>query len=85
MRVRLNRSPSSRQQDPPARPRLRVVPDVAPPPSTPAGDEFSDERRMREEGGPHDTATYHCGCGYIFDAQVSTSVACPHCGAGQAW
>ncbi|HUA12865.1 MAG TPA: hypothetical protein VMA83_12790 [Solirubrobacteraceae bacterium] len=32
-----------------------------------------------------DRASYSCGCGYVFDAAVSTSVACPHCGAGQAW
>jgi predicted Zn-ribbon and HTH transcriptional regulator len=28
---------------------------------------------------------YTCTCGYVFQAKVSTSVACPHCGAGQAW
>jgi hypothetical protein len=24
-------------------------------------------------------------CGYQFDAPVSASVSCPHCGQGQAW
>ena len=32
-----------------------------------------------------DTATYHCSCGLVFQADVHTSVDCPHCGAGQAW
>jgi rubredoxin len=36
-------------------------------------------------GSPQDTATYHCNCGYVFEADVSTSVGCPHCGTGQAW
>jgi DNA-directed RNA polymerase subunit RPC12/RpoP len=40
---------------------------------------------VREAGGPEDTETYACACGYVFEAAVSTSVACPHCGAGQAW
>ena len=41
--------------------------------------------RRRMHGTPQDTATYHCGCGYVFEAAVSTSVGCPHCGTGQAW
>lgn len=44
-----------------------------------------EERRMRESGGPEDVAHYTCSCGYAFEASVSTSVACPHCGTGQAW
>jgi hypothetical protein len=51
----------------------------------PADDRLADERRLRQSGGPHDHATYACTCGYVFDAAVSTSVACPHCGTGQAW
>jgi hypothetical protein len=43
------------------------------------------ERRMRASGGPVDRASYQCQCGYAFDARVSTSVCCPHCGTGQAW
>lgn len=43
------------------------------------------ERRMRASGGPEDRAAYRCDCGYAFEAEVSTSVACPHCGHGQAW
>jgi hypothetical protein len=41
--------------------------------------------RVREAGGPMDTALYTCGCGYLFSAAVSTTVSCPHCGTGQAW
>jgi hypothetical protein len=51
----------------------------------PAADSLADERRLRQSGGPDDHATYACTCGYVFDAAVSTSVACPHCGTGQAW
>jgi hypothetical protein len=42
-------------------------------------------RRTREAGGPEDQAHYSCACGYVFEAEVSTSVACPHCGIEQAW
>ena len=28
---------------------------------------------------------YSCECGFVFEAQVSTSVDCPHCGNQQAW
>jgi hypothetical protein len=42
-------------------------------------------KRARESGGPEDRAFYTCSCGYAFNANVSTSVACPHCGTSQAW
>jgi hypothetical protein len=42
-------------------------------------------QRVREAGGPRDSASYVCACGFVFVAPVSTNVACPHCGAGQAW
>jgi rubrerythrin len=32
-----------------------------------------------------DAATYSCECGYVFKAEVTTSVGCPHCGTNQAW
>jgi hypothetical protein len=32
-----------------------------------------------------DNAHYNCGCGLLFEAAVSTTVSCPHCGAEQAW
>lgn len=41
--------------------------------------------RGRSAGGPEDLASYTCSCGYFFSAPVSTTVSCPHCGAGQAW
>jgi hypothetical protein len=44
-----------------------------------------DLQRVREAGGPLDHASYACACGYVFDAAVSTSVGCPHCGCAQAW
>ena len=34
---------------------------------------------------PQDRATYNCSCGYIFQADVTTSVGCPHCGCELAW
>jgi len=42
-------------------------------------------QRARQAGGPVDHASYSCQCGYLFRAEVSTTVTCPHCGAGQAW
>ena len=47
--------------------------------------EADPERRVREAGGPEDTALFSCGCGYAFQAAVTTTVACPHCSAEQAW
>ena len=43
------------------------------------------EQRVRESGGPQDTAFYRCACGYGFEGDVSTHVACPHCGSDQEW
>lgn len=84
MRVRLNRNPTSHQRStPPGQPRLRLVAREAE--EAREADEFAEERRMRDAGGPRDTSTYACGCGMVFEAAVTTSVSCPHCGAGQAW
>jgi predicted Zn-ribbon and HTH transcriptional regulator len=44
-----------------------------------------DLSRARRAGGPEDVAQYTCSCGYVFAADVSTSVACPHCASTQAW
>jgi hypothetical protein len=41
--------------------------------------------RVRSAGGPIDNACYSCSCGLVFAAAVSTTVACPRCGASQAW
>ena len=51
----------------------------------PGEDDLFDERRLRASGGPNDRAQYACGCGYVWEADVSASVACPNCGASQAW
>lgn len=61
--------------------RMHVVPRKAPRPEPmhPA------ERRMRDAGGPNDRACYACECGYVFQADVSTSVDCPNCHTAQAW
>jgi hypothetical protein len=42
-------------------------------------------RRQREAGVSQDEAVYTCQCGFVFQAPVSTSVGCPHCGDAQAW
>jgi hypothetical protein len=42
-------------------------------------------KRERRGPPPQDLAVYSCACGYVFDAHVSTSVECPHCGQMQAW
>jgi hypothetical protein len=52
-------------------------------PTSAGGDTF--EWNMRRAVGPTDQALYDCACGYKFTARVQTTVACPNCGAGQAW
>jgi hypothetical protein len=85
MRVRLNRSANDDRREPTVRPRLRLVGNDPAVPPRDVTEEFADERRMRDSGGPDDSATYHCACGFVFESPVSTSVACPNCGSGQAW
>ena len=41
--------------------------------------------RRQELGPQQDQALYSCSCGFVFEASVSTSVGCPHCGGTQAW
>ena len=41
--------------------------------------------RAHEAGQSQDEALYRCRCGFVFRAQVSTSVHCPHCDSTQAW
>jgi hypothetical protein len=71
------------------RPAADVEP--APPAPTPAAapeqpiDEHLAEARHRDAVTPEDSALYGCSCGFQFQAPVSTSVSCPHCGTGQAW
>jgi hypothetical protein len=82
MRVRSNRNPS----EPRSRAGLLRRPHLSPAPAAPETEpDLADERRMRESGGPDDRAMYTCSCGYVFQADVTTSVTCPHCGTGQAW
>ena len=63
-----------------ARPKRRSVTRVraAAPKPTPT----RDQARV---GPPQDRATYNCCCGYVFVADVTTSVGCPHCGSELAW
>ena len=58
---------------------------AAAPPAPAAGPDHAAERRHRESVACEDTAHYSCSCGFQFQAPVTTSVACPHCGSGQAW
>ena len=81
MRVRPRRNTISSRPERRAHPAAQAFPT----PATAPADDHPQERRARESGGPVDRATYSCGCGMVFDAPVSTSVCCPHCGAGQAW
>ena len=80
MRVRSNRNQSEAR----SRPGLLRRPHGSSP-AAPPTDDLVDERRLRESGGPDDRAVYTCSCGYVFEADVTTSVTCPHCGTGQAW
>lgn len=50
-----------------------------------AEQEPAPQARERAAGGPEDRAAYRCTCGYVFEAPVSTTVGCPHCGDTQAW
>jgi hypothetical protein len=60
------------------------APAAVPAPKQPT-DERLAERRHRDSVTPEDVALYGCSCGFQFQASVSTSVSCPHCGTGQAW
>jgi hypothetical protein len=53
--------------------------------AVPASGQDATVQRVRLAGGPIDNASYTCACGFVFAASVSTTVACPHCGADQAW
>jgi hypothetical protein len=93
MRVRINRQNETRHRGGSSRRgsllrREAPATEVAEPePESAAGgeDDLYDERRLRASGGPNDRAQYTCGCGFVWEADVSASVACPHCGTSQAW
>ena len=72
---------SKATREPPKARRLHIVPSPQPRPEP----MHATERRLRDAGGPHDRACYSCGCGYLFEAAVSTSVQCPNCQTEQAW
>jgi len=84
MAVRLQslRTRPRRTARPEARPeherRARVAPSAH-------ADDSAEVARHRRAGGPEDIALYSCACGYAFEATVTASVGCPHCGADQAW
>ncbi|MBO0768640.1 MAG: hypothetical protein J2O48_08160 [Solirubrobacterales bacterium] len=64
-------------------PQVRAARRTAPqqaPSSPPNGDPASPELEDQL-----DSAVYTCSCGFVFQAQVLTSVDCPHCGNSQAW
>jgi hypothetical protein len=67
-----------------ARPRRRRVARVLPAPAKTEPDS-TPTRDQARVGPPQDRATYNCGCGFIFQADVTTSVGCPHCGCELAW
>ena len=93
MRVTSNRQSDTRHRGGPTRRgsvlrREAPVTEVTEPEAQPAAggeDDLFDERRLRASGGPNDRAQYTCGCGFVWEADVSASVACPHCGTSQAW
>jgi hypothetical protein len=85
MRARLNRNTTEPRRGTRTLRRRRATGRSEPAPAPPDEPDLFDERRARESGGPEDHAMYTCTCGYVFEADVSTSVACPHCGANQAW
>ena len=90
MRVRSNRQSEKRHRGGPTRRSSLVrreppAPPAEPEPGNQDEDDLFDERRLRASGGPNDRAHYACACGFVWEADVSASVACPHCGADQAW
>jgi hypothetical protein len=84
MRVRPLR-PTDRRARTERRPHVFGRPAEVEEPAPRIVDEHAAERRHRESVAPEDTAHYACSCGFQFQASVSTSVCCPHCGTGQAW
>ena len=84
MRVRPLR-PTDRRAHTERRPHVFGRPAEVEAPAPRIADEHAAERRHRESVAPEDTAHYSCSCGFQFQASVSTSVCCPHCGTGQAW
>ena len=81
MRLRLQRITKRRRRSAERRRGHGPVARPAVDPSAP-----QPEPRVREAfGGPKDLAVYTCVCGFQWETRVSTTIACPHCGADQAW
>jgi hypothetical protein len=57
----------------------------AAPAAATGGKDLTDERRLRESGGPEDRQLYTCSCGFAWRGAVTASAACPNCGTEQAW
>jgi hypothetical protein len=88
MRLRSTRKNAASPPTPSPRPRRDGPPAVHArgqrrPPAASHAPQDASERKM--DGGPQDRALYGCHCGSTFRAPVIASVACPHCGATQAW
>lgn len=80
--------PAPRPRGPEPATHARPAEAPAAPPADLRDDLLAPDRdfsRAREAGGPEDYAHYTCACGCVFEAGVSTTVACPHCGTAQAW
>jgi hypothetical protein len=81
--LRAKRSPTTGLR---SRPRIHREPGPRPTPGHPAPAVSGVDRRGdRRTPPPQDRALYNCGCGFVFSDDVSTTVACPHCGDAQAW
>ena len=83
------RTSARRTGEPDSRGHQDGPPRPAPPAASGLGEDAPPRdlavQRVRAAGGPMDHASYACGCGYLFQAAVSTTVACPHCQTTQAW
>ena len=77
-------APRPRGVDSATRPHVALTPEPAPLREDLQRPD-ADFSRAREAGGPEDVAHYSCCCGYMFAADVTTTVDCPHCGTAQAW
>lgn len=75
-----------RREEAPAQAHERPAPaEAAPRPEERCRRANGPEDRERFAGGPQDKALYVCRCGSAFQAVVTASVSCPHCGDPQAW
>jgi hypothetical protein len=82
---RVRRSTSGRFMQLTTRLPKRRTRRAARPAKRPTAYESPEVRAARRAGGPEDRALYSCICGFVFEAPVTTSVGCPHCGTEQAW